>query len=197
MVSSINFKSTPTLQNGKIESTSAQMATQQYNLKKQENDGFIKSSFKTVGSIKKAYNTVKQTIGGTFNAITAGLTAGGAVMGLDWIIQRVAGKGVQGQSILTTPFKTAWGIVSGAGKKFAKAFSKNTSVGKILSYPFVGFPKDIYNYVKNAKGGSKVGKTIAVAVGLGAAVISACKSYIKLNRLNAEVDHGFKMGHNN
>ena len=196
MVSSISFKSTPTLQNGTIQGAAAPALAPQHQPAKQEGDGFIRSSFKSVAYLKKAYNVVKETAVGAVCATLAGITAGGSVMGLDWIIQRASGRGIKDQSAILTPLKTVGNIIGGACKKFAKAFSKDTSMGKILAYPFVGFPKDIYRYVKTAQGGSKAGKAVAVAIGLGAAAFSVCKTIVRINRLNADVDHGFKVGHN-
>ena len=159
-------------------------------------DGFVRSTVKSVAHIKKTYVGVKEGIAGVVSTILTGLTAGAAVLGLDWFLQKAAGHGVEGQTLLKTPIKTAGGIIGGIFKKAAKVFDKNTNFRQIIAYPFIGFPKDIYNYVKDVKGCSKFGKHTAVAIGLIAASLAAFKAMIKINRAMADVDHGFKVGHN-
>ena len=146
--------------------------------------------------VAMAHEAAKEAVKGAFSAVFTGLAAGATVMGLDWVIQRASGRGIKEQSAILTPIKTGASLVFNAAKKFFKMFSKDTSLSKVLAYPVVGFPKDVYNYVKTARGGTKAGKVIAVAVGAGALIFSAFKTMIKINRLNADVDHGFKVGHN-
>ncbi len=193
MVSSINF--TSQTHKGYIGSNGNDKGERVVIMEKKP-DGFFRTSMKSAAYIKKAYVTTKEGIFGAVSAVFSGLVAGGSVMGLDWLIQRASGHGVKNQSAILTPIKTGANIVIGAAKKFFKVFSKDTSMSKVLAYPFVGFPRDVYKYVKSAKGGTTAGKYIAVAVGLGAVAFSALKTLIKINRLNAEVDHGFKVGHN-
>ncbi len=159
-------------------------------------DGFFRTTMKSAAYINKAYVGVKEGISGVVSSVLTGLTAGAAVLGLDWFLQRAAGRGVEGQSLLKTPIKTAGGIIGGVFKKVAKVFDKDTNFRQIITYPFVGFPKDIYNYVKDVKGCSKFGKHTAVAIGVIAAGLAAFKALVSINRAMADVDHGFKVGHN-
>jgi len=193
MVSAISFKSAPT--NGYISQDNTPKG-EKVVIMERKPDSFVRKSVKSVAYIKKAYNTVKEGITGAVSAVASGLAAGGAVMGLDWIIQRASGNGIKEQSAILTPLKTVGNIIAGVTKKAIKVFSKETSTKSVLAYPFVGFPRDIYKYVRSAKGGSKAGKAIAVVIGAGAAAFSICKTIININRLNADVDHGFKVGHN-
>ncbi len=157
-------------------------------------DSFIKKAIKSTAYAQKAYILAKEGIFGLVSSILAGLTAGAAVLGLDWFLVRTAGRGVKDQSLLTTPVKTIAGIVGGIAKKASSVFDKNLK--QIIKYPFIGFPKDIYNYVKNAKGCSRFGKATAVAIGLGVAGTVALGTLININRSMADVDHGFRVGHN-
>ena len=193
MISAINFNG-KTL-NGVI-SDKTNAKGEKVVIMEKPKDGFVRTTVKSVAHVKKAYVGVKEGITGVLSSVFTGLTAGAAVLGLDWFLQKAAGNGVAEQSLLKTPIKTAVGIVGGVCKKVAKVFDKNTNFRQIVTYPFVGFPKDIYNYVKNVKGCSKFGKHTAVAIGIIAAGVAAFKAMININIALAEVDHGFKVGHN-
>jgi len=196
MVSAINFGTTANNNSTLKSSTSDTPKNSVVTPKEECSKGIIQTSIGTISNIRKGWNILSTGTKGAFKAIGGAFVAGGSVMSIDWLIQRLSGNGVEGQSILTTPLKTAWNIVAGVTKKVAKIFAKDTSFREVLAYPIIGFPKDVYNYVKNAKGGSKAGKGIAIAIGLAALVLSIFKTVVTINTGNAEIDHKYKTGHN-
>ncbi len=160
----------------------------------EKKDGFFRKAANGVANIQKGYIGIKDGIVGVASAVVSGLVAGAAVLGIDWTVGRLRGHGAKDQSLLLTPLKTVLGAIAGIGKKIGSVFNK--SIGQIVTYPFIGMPKDIYNYVKDAKGCSKFGKVAAVGVGVVAAGLAGIGTLISVNRKFAHVDHGFKVGHN-
>ena len=192
MVSAINFNGTT--QKGFIKSNNASTPKERVVILDREPDGFIRSSFKSVAYIKKAYVTAKEGIKGLVSTVASGLAATGAVLGLSWILQKAAGRGVPGETWLH-PLAAVGSLVGNAVSKVARGLTNGTAK-QILAYPFTGFFKDVYKYVKNANGCGTAGKVVASAIGLGVVAFGLCKTMININKANAEVDHEFAVGHN-
>lgn len=159
-----------------------------------KDNGIFYKTVKTFAHAQKTYVTLKEGFFATIAAITAGLTTGAAVLSLDWYIMRLAGHGDKTQSLWKTPFKTVGDAFLRVGKKLCSTWNK--TIKDIVKYPFVDFPKDISEYINTSKGISKHGKGLAIGLGIMATCVTAACGLVKVNRARAEVDHGFKIGHN-
>lgn len=193
MISAVNFGTSNEVYkgflNGKTNSRGEKVVVMQ-----REPDSLVKKTIKSVANAKKGYVVAKEGLFGIGSTVLAGLATGAAVLGLDWTLNKAAGRGLKDQSLLTTPFKTVGNLFASFAKKVASL--PNKSVKEIVAYPFTKFPKQVYNYVKDIKGCSKFGKTAAVTVGVIAAGFTALGALIGINRAMADVDHGFRVGHN-
>ena len=155
-------------------------------------EGILHTTIKSAAYARKGYIATKEGLFGFISAIGAGLVTGGSVMGLGWLFNKV-GKGEIDSKLFTTPFKTAGHLVSTGFKKLGHIFNK--SVADIIKYPFVKFPKEVAEYVSKHSC-NKFGKFMTYATGLTAATVVALGTLIKINKAMADVDHGFKVGHN-
>lgn len=154
----------------------------------------LHKTVKTFAEARKTYVTIKEGLFGVITAVSAGMATGAGILSLDWFITRLSGHGDKSQSLLKTPAKAVGKAFLGVGKKLCSVW--NSTIKDIVKYPFVGFPKDISNYIKNLKGISPYGKNIAVGLGIAATCVSAACTLVKINKARAEVDHGFRIGHN-
>ena len=193
MISAVNFGRSNEVYkgfiNGKTNSRGEKVVVME-----REPDSVFKKTVKSVANAKKGLVVAKEGFFGLVSTVAAGLASGAAVLGLDWTLTKAAGHGLKEQSLLTTPLKTVGNLFASLAKKAVNL--KNKTVGEIVAYPFTKFPKEVFNYVKNAKGCSKFGKTAAVTVGLAVAGFTALGALIGINRAMADVDHGFRVGHN-
>jgi len=155
-------------------------------------DGIITKTVKSAAYARKGYVAAKEGLFGFASAAGTGLAAGASVMSLGWLFNKVA-KGQVDKDLFITPLKTVGGLIAATAKKAVGVFNK--SFIDVVKYPFIGFPRDVFKYVKNANCPAFV-KTMGVTIGLAAAGVVALGTMIKINKAMAEVDHGFKVGHN-
>ena len=155
-------------------------------------DSVLKKTVKSAAYVRKGYVAAKEGLFGFASAAGTGLVAGASVMSLGWLFNKVA-KGQIDKDLFLTPMKTIGGIIGATAKKMVGVFNK--SFIDVVKYPFIGFPRDIAKYVKNANCPIFV-KSMGVTIGLAAAGIVALGTMIKINKAMAKVDHGFKVGHN-
>jgi len=94
--------------------------------------------------------------------------------------------------------KAKGATLKGTGQAIAKPFKAfwATSVGDVFKGAFVKLPAGTINYVKGANT-SKAVKTLAVGAGVMAYGYQMFKAFLNINKQHAEIDHKFKVGHNN
>lgn len=153
----------------------------------------IKNTFSNFSKIYKVAIGVEEYGKGAISGTIGGMVLGGAIMGVDWLALKGIGKGDASQKILIHPFKVAGGVLKTIAKKAIKIPKK--TVGECITYPFTKAPKQIYEYVKNAKGVSKFGKALAATVGIGTLGLSLLRSTVRYNVRTADIDHAFYQGH--
>lgn len=162
-------------------------------IKEEKDESLVRKAFHVTANVQKLGIVATEGSQGIALSALGAMAAGGSVLGIDWLITKANGKGLKEQSLLGTPIKAVGGIIKGIAGKIAKL--PNKKVWEVLTYPFVGGPKSVYNYVKNIKGVSNIGKGLAAAVGLTVAGLGLAKMIININRKTAEVDHGYMVGH--
>ena len=155
-------------------------------------DGIISKTVKSAAYVRKGYVATKEGLFGFASAVGTGLAVGGSVLSLGWFFNKMA-KGQIDKDLFLTPVKTVGNLIKAAATKALKVFNK--SFLDVIKYPFVNFPRNVYNYVKKANVPA-FAKWMGVSIGLVAASTVALGTIIKINKAMAEVDHGFKVGHN-
>jgi len=189
MISAVNFNGQ--VRTGHIDEKSSNKNEKVIVLDKPK-EGFFRKSVNLVANTKKVYVATKEGFLGTIKAAAVGLFTGGIFMSMGWMFGKLSREKLD-RTIITTPLKTAGNLIAATFKKAAGIFNK--SFVDVIKYPVIDFPKDVYKYVKNAKCG-KATKIMAVTVGFCAAAASAFGSIIKINRAMADIDHGYRVGHN-
>ena len=192
MIQNVNFSATPNVYKGFLKS--AGNGEKVVVIDRPTSSSPLKKVFGLTAGLKKAGVYAMEVPKGAVKASFAGLTAGGAMMSLDWLIGASTGRnGATLGTIITTPFKTIGNLIAIGAKKTVHAYDK--SVLEIAAYPFTKFIPQVVKYVKNAENVSKIGKVLTFTAGAAAIGLSAVKTLISINRKTADIDHGYRVGH--
>jgi len=153
----------------------------------------LKDPFSTLAKFYKVMINVEEYVKGATLGVLGGVVLAGTVMGLDWLTLKGVGKGDVNQKVLTYPFKVAGSLIKSLFTRAAKIPGK--TIAEVAKYPFMKAPKEIYHYIMDAKGVSKVGKCTALTLGIGTLAFSLVRAHLKINDKTADIDHRFYQGH--
>ena len=168
-------------------------------------DNNIKSTKSMKKLLKKSLNTWQNFLKfkarateytkGAINGVISGLGVGASVMALDWAMNGVAR--VSKKEASSTMFiKEPANIVGRAFKQVFKTIYHLPDLTlRQIAYHTVHAPVDLFNYVKNAKNVTKIGKCFAPLLGGAAMAYSITKSVLKANNRVADIEHAFNSGH--
>lgn len=164
-------------------------------IKDNTESGVIKSSFDKVADLRKFIVKAEEYPKGAAVGLAKGGIVGTLAMSSFWALNRLSGKGVEGQGWVKTPIKVASEMIGSITKKIFKAFKK--PMWEVAIYPVITGPKQLFNHIKNIKGVGTFGKVLAVGTGVGVLAMELFSTKLKVNQKTAEIDHKFYTGHRN
>ena len=210
----VNFRaSTPVLNSAKLMTFRAEEPPKPVEIetapaKKLETEpqkqGLFNKSRETWKSILKTWASIKSYSKGFGNGLKNAVIAGGALIGLDWMVTsgiHVSNGKSKISEVLATPFvlvgktlaKGGKFICGGGGRKniFARP------VGETLKMAVWEAPKKAFNALQNAKNVSRVAKWGMPILAIGTLGYTTFISCLNANRAHADIDHAYggEVGH--